>query len=264
MACHRLVYLWRGINPFLPIPYHQTVEARSIARLELFVNRITPDIDLDIQRAEQNREYFARLVELATRIQDHVLQDKAEINKEEDTAMENKNQWQQVVAKLWRLESEVLKMEGDLATLQDILPISRNAEEYYRLKRIELTGIKHGYAGLIRRLNLAPFHHNIEQGRRTLGLSNDADELPLNTVIEAKDIVEGIKRGAEALQCTRNNWEASQVDHSNELFGLHADGGTGTRGGWVQHEGKWLYAIHGRLMGGIDDVGLGGYLDLIA
>ena len=217
-ARHGLLYLWGGMDPFLPIPYEPTAEARSISRFRRFIARVTPDVDLDIERAEECRERYAILINRAVRIQDGILQDTMDMEKDQIT--KGGNPWDQILNILGQGGNDIAELNRDMDILSSIIPVFGGAEQFYRFSKNDLTHIKSPYMTLDSRLDQEGFIQHMQKGEYSLAVlfGHGTKGSSPETTIEVRDIVKGIERGARALQENKDNWDKSQAVYSKALF----------------------------------------------
>ena len=163
---------------------------------------------------------------MAHRIQDRLLYDKEDITAEKELMMAEWEIWRIILARLGFNTKDVAAASEKIAMLESMIPVFKDAEEFYRHSRMELTNINGEYSHLQRQLDAQQLMQQVEQMRMTgvsamllLSPSPDEDARSADITADIEDVVRSIEQGAWALRRAKERWVEFQVEYSNALFG---------------------------------------------
>jgi hypothetical protein len=154
---------------------------------------------------------------MATRIQDQILTDSTLVLAEKASVIAQRQVWHSVLARLDAIMEDVTTTEGNLAMLEVIIPVFKDAETFYRHSRNELTTVKNECTNLMHRLEDEQFNREIEQAEAGVFSSPGGRSLAEYSS-DVTDVVKGVELGASSLQLAKDAWVRFQMDYSNALF----------------------------------------------
>ena len=129
---------------------------------------------------------------MTQRVQDRIRADKSTVTAEKDSIIAERQIWRSVLARLGLDMKDVAVTEDRLAMLEAIILVFKDAEQFFRRSRNELTYINNEYSNLKRRLDVEQF---IQQNGVSV-FSSSGEKILAEIIIDVEDIVKSIEQGA--------------------------------------------------------------------